>query len=175
MAFHDLSTVLKTPKNLRYLLGLSLKFIPSPRTNVPWTAYEDHTFSRFDRELKVEVFMADHKEDGTYNPDLYVKSRWKPPPWKTPLEITRRLHSFKESVKKLVKTKQSPINLLLHQTKALNYLRNQQDFLVVQCDKNLGPAIIERNEYIKLAFRDHMSDTLTYRRLSPIDATLYAR
>jgi hypothetical protein len=122
MAFHDLSTVLKPPKNLRYLLGLSLKFIPSPRMNVPWTAYEDHTFARFDSELKVKVFMADHEDDGTYNPDLYVKSRWTPPPWKIPLEITRRLHSFKEAVKKLVKTKQSPSNLLLHQKKDLNYL-----------------------------------------------------
>jgi hypothetical protein len=80
MAFHDLSTVLKPPKNLRSLLGLSLKFIPSTRMNVPWSAYEDHTFARFDRELKVKVFMADHEDDGTYNPDLYVKSRWTPPP-----------------------------------------------------------------------------------------------
>jgi hypothetical protein len=175
MAFHDLSTVLKPPKNLISLLGLSLKFIPSPWMNVPWAAYEDHTFAHFDRELKAKVFMADHEYDGTYNPDLYVKSRWTPPPWKPPLEITRRLHSFKAAVKKLVKTKQSASNLLLHQKKALNYLRNQQDFLVVQCDKNLGPAIIERDEYIKLAFRDHLNYKLTYRRLSPIDATIYAR
>jgi hypothetical protein len=80
MAFHDLSTVIKPPKNLRSLLSLSLKFIPSPRTDVPWTVYEDHTFARFDRELKVKVFMTDHEDDGTYNPDLYVKSRWTPPP-----------------------------------------------------------------------------------------------
>jgi hypothetical protein len=175
MAFHDLSTVFKPPKNLRSLLGLSLKFIPSPRTNVPWKAFEDLPFSRFERELKVKVFMDDHEDDGTYNQDLYVKSRWTPPPWKTPLEITRRLNSFKEAIKKLVKPKQSPSNLLLHQKKALNYLRNKQDFLAVQCDKNLGPAIIECDEYIKLAFRDHLNDTLTYRRLSPIDAILYAR
>jgi hypothetical protein len=147
MAFHDLSTVLKPPKNLRSLLGLSLKFIPSPRMNVPWAAYEDHTFVRFGRELTVKFFMADHEDDGTYNPDLYVKSRWTPPPWKIPLKITRTLHSFKAAVRKLVTKKRSPSNLLLNQKKALNYLRNQQDFLVVQCDKNLGPAIIERDKY----------------------------
>jgi hypothetical protein len=96
-------------------------------------------------------------------------------PVETTLEITRRLHYFKEAVKKLVKTQQSPSSLLLHQKKALNYLRNQQDFLIVQCDKNLVPAIIERDEYIRLAFRDHLNDTLTYRRLSSIDATIYAR
>jgi hypothetical protein len=61
MAFHDLSTVIKPPKNLISLLGLSLKFIPSPRTNVLLTAFEDHTFARFDLELKVKVFMADHE------------------------------------------------------------------------------------------------------------------
>jgi hypothetical protein len=119
MAFHDLSTVLKPPKNLRSLLGLSLKFIPSPRTNVPWTAFEDHTFAR---KLKFKVFIADHEDDGTYIPDLYVKSRWTPPPWKIPLEITRILHSFKEVVPKLVNPKQSPSNLLLHQKKALDCL-----------------------------------------------------
>jgi hypothetical protein len=122
MAFHDLSTVLKPPKNLRSLLGLSLKFITSPRTNVPWTAFEDHSFTRFDRKVKFKVFMADHEDGGTYKPDLYVKSRWTPPPWKNPLEITRRLHYFKEAVKKLVKPKQSPSNLLLHQKKAFDYI-----------------------------------------------------
>jgi hypothetical protein len=74
-----------------------------------------------------------------------------------------------------VKPKQSPSNLLIHQKKSLNYLRNQQDSLVVQCDKKLGRTTIERDEYIKLAFRDHLNDTMTYCWLSPIDATLYAR
>jgi hypothetical protein len=74
-----------------------------------------------------------------------------------------------------VKPNQSPSNLILHQKKALNYLRNQQYFLVVQYDKNLGPAIIGPDEYINLAFRDHLNDTMTYLRQSPIDATLYNR
>jgi hypothetical protein len=65
VAFHDLSSVLKPPNNLRSLLGLSLKFIPSPRVNVTWKAFEEHTFDRFDRELKVKVFMAEHEDDGT--------------------------------------------------------------------------------------------------------------
>jgi hypothetical protein len=44
--------------------------------------------------------MADHEDNGAYNPELYVKYCWTPPPWKIPLEITRRMHSFKEAVKK---------------------------------------------------------------------------
>jgi hypothetical protein len=96
------------------LLGLSLRFIPIPRMNVPWKAFEEHNFAHFDREIKVKVFMADHEDNGTYNSA--------PPPWKIPLEITRRLQSFKEAIKKLVKPKKSPRNLLIHQKKALKYL-----------------------------------------------------
>jgi len=39
--------------------------------------------------------------------------------------------------------------------------------MVVQCDKNLGPAIIEREEYIHFAFKDHLNDSTTYRRIHP--------
>ena len=34
-------------------------------------------------------------------------------------------------------------------------------FLIIPCDKNLGPAIIERHYYRKIAMRDHLSDTTT--------------
>ena len=34
------------------------------------------------------------------------------------------------------------------------------------CDKNLGPAIIERHDYLKIAMRDHLNDTTTYKLLN---------
>ena len=57
-------------------------------------------------------------------------------------------------------------NLLPYQIRALQHLQRQQDFLICPCDKNLGPAIIERNTYINIAMRDHLLDGRTYRRLS---------
>jgi hypothetical protein len=39
MAFHDLTTRMKPPKNLRCLLGLNLKFVPNPPRNVPWSTF----------------------------------------------------------------------------------------------------------------------------------------
>ena len=60
-------------------------------------------------------------------------------------------------------------NLLSYQTHALQSLQRQQDFLICPCDKNLGPAIIERDDYIKIAMRDHLLDGRTYRRLSEAD------
>jgi hypothetical protein len=58
MAFHDLTTRLKPPRNIRSLLGLNLKFIPTPTRNTQWSKFEEEIFPRFSRDLKVEVFMA---------------------------------------------------------------------------------------------------------------------
>jgi hypothetical protein len=44
--------------------------------------------------------------------------------------------------------------------------------MIVQCDKNLGPAVIERDTYIRTAFRDHLSDTKVYKLLTPFQAAM---
>jgi hypothetical protein len=58
MAFHDLTTRLKPPKNLRSLFGLNLKFVPNPGRNASWATIEKNILPRFDRDLRVKVFMA---------------------------------------------------------------------------------------------------------------------
>ena len=62
-------------------------------------------------------------------------------------------------------------NLLPYQTRALQLLQRQQDFLVCPCNKNLRPAIIEQDDYIKIAMKDHLLDGRTYRRLTDDDCT----
>jgi hypothetical protein len=47
-------------------------------------------------------------------------------------------------------------------------------FLIVQCTKNLGPTVIQNTEYIWMALV-HLNETRTYRRLSPLEARMYAR
>ena len=47
-------------------------------------------------------------------------------------------------------------------------------FLIVPCDKNLGPAIIERHDYLKIAMRDHLSDTTTYESLTTSEIDRYS-
>lgn len=173
MAFHDLTSRLTPPRNLRSLLGLNLKFVPNPRKNVPWETFQEQILPRFDRDLKVKVFMASAEDDGTYNPKIYVTSTWTPHNRQIPEEIQSRLDDFKAAVRLLVKPRRCPSNLLWHQEKALKLLRNQNDFLITQCDKNLGPAIIERDEYIKMALQDHLLDRSTYRRLSTLEARMY--
>ena len=53
-------------------------------------------------------------------------------------------------------------------------LQQQHTFLIVPCDKNLGPAIIERHDYLKIAMRDHLSDTTTYKSLSTSEINCYS-
>ena len=116
----------------------------------------------------------DPPEDSQYNPRLYVRTNWKPPSiFPFPKEATRRINYFNANLRRLVRRRKCRSNLLPHQRQALRYLRNQKDFLVIQCDKNLGPAIIETDEYIKMAFRDHLSDATTYQRLSPAEAKVH--
>ena len=61
-----------------------------------------------------------------------------------------------------------------HQHRALRTLQQQQTFLIVPCDKNLGPAIIERHDYLKIAMRDHLSDTTTYKSLTTSEIDRYS-
>jgi hypothetical protein len=117
--------------------------------------------------------MAGAAAGETYNPKRYATSYWNPPNLFTPPELRARLAAFKATLKGLYKKRRFPSNLLKHQQKALDALRNQDTFLLVHCDKNLAPPVIEKTEYIRMALA-HLTDTSTYRRLSPLEARMYA-
>ena len=115
--------------------------------------------------------------DNTYDPKMYVRSNWTPPPpppppphWTLPpIVLEERLNKFTHSLDKLFKKRIGKMNLLPYQMHALQHLQRQKDFLICPCDKNLGPAIIECNNYINIAIRDHLLDGRTCRRLSNAD------
>ena len=41
---------------------------------------------------------------------------------------------------------------------------------ILSADKNLGPVAMDTSTYINYAFKDHLNDTATYRRLTPEEA-----
>jgi hypothetical protein len=106
------------------------------------------------------------------NPKMYSSSYWIPPNLFTPVYLRERMSAFKAALKSQYKPRRCRNNLVPHQQHALNSLRNQDEFLIVQCDTKLGPAIIEKQEYIQLALT-HLTNTTTYRRLNPLKATMY--
>jgi hypothetical protein len=121
MAFHDLTSRLKPPKNLRSLLGLNLKFVPNPGRNKSWATIEKDIIPRFDRDLRVKVFMAGAAAEEIYNPKMYAASEWNLPNLFTPPELRARLSAFKDALKSLYKKRRCPSNLLKHQRRALTH------------------------------------------------------
>jgi len=81
-----------------------------------------------------------------------------------------RLRDFEIRLRSLFKLRRGRTNLLPHQQRALASLQNQRDFLIAPCDKNLGPAIIQTEDYVQMAFRDHLNDRTTYQALPPTSA-----
>lgn len=173
LSFHDFTTVLKPPQNLRRLLGLGLKFIPTPRYTQQGssTDFKNRTIGRFHRDLLLKSYHGSAPmDDGDYNPRMYVKSKWTPPPWTIPKIIPYRFPAFDKAVQKTFRKRLGHSNLLPSQRLALQSLQQQQDIIVAQCDKNLGPATIETTRYIEMIFRDHLNDEDTYRFLTPATA-----
>ena len=193
-AFHNLTSYITPPPGLPKLLGLGLKFIPTPKWSPTWTQIERPTYERFDRDLRVRAFCIGHMDrpppipeelyqpgreaelsqalanrpPEDYNPRMYQTSTWEPPKHLIPKAVPHRLAQFKASLtSKFSRRRRGKTNLLPHQRRALAQLRQQQQLLVVQCDKNLGPAVIERDRYIQYAFEEHLSDTSTYQRIYP--------
>jgi hypothetical protein len=168
MTFHDLTTAIAPPSNLQSLLGLGLKFIPNPRYTNKWSDMHDTSYYRFERDLRLRAYFSNNDPDDTpeFNPRMYVRSTWTPP-WKTfPPELPPRLAHFDATLSPIFKKKKGRPNLLPHQRRALVALQNNDSLMVVQCDKNLGPAVIEKTSYIEMAFRDHLSDADTYVQLT---------
>ena len=69
---------------------------------------------------------------------------------------TYRGHKYFNKLNNLFEKKRGRNNLLPLQRQALSFLRKQERIIVVQCGKNMGPAIIERERYIKIVL-DHLN------------------
>ena len=99
---------------------------------------------------------------------MYVHSKWTPPHWTIPpVALEEWLSRFSKEIGNLFKTRKGTTNVLPHQRRALSTLQQHDTFLSVTCDKNLGLAIIECHDYLKIAMSDHLNDTTTYKLLIP--------
>ena len=168
----------QTTKNLRSLLGLGLKFIPTPSLTNCWSRLKQSSYDRLFRSVHLRFhFAGKPPSEGTttYDPKIYVNSTWTPPHWTIPpIALEERLTRFSSALNKLFKMRKGKTNLLTHQHRALRTLQQQQRFLIVPCNKNLGPAFIKRQDYLKIAMRDHLSDTTTYKSLTTSEIDRYS-
>jgi hypothetical protein len=108
-----------------------------------------------------------------YIPQLYVKLKhWNPPPATN--QIEDQLTNFSKLMERAInhstnKHKNIPYNLTHNQETILRELKANKDFIILPTDKNLGPAIINRADYINQAINEHLL-TPDYENLNPTTA-----
>ena len=147
VAFHDCTRPGTNTSNVKSLLGLGLKFIPTPRHTTSKTNMEA-SLNKLDRDIRIACYFSTTMEkDPDFNPKMFVRSKWEPPPRSLQPELRHRLSSLKHKLTADFEKRRGHRNLLPHQLRALSWLQKQDDLMVVHCDKNLGPAIIEKTEY----------------------------
>ena len=99
----------QTTKNLRSLLGLGLKFIPTPSLTNSWSRLRKSSYDRLFRSVHLWFhFAGKSPSEGTtsYDPKQYVHSTWTPPHWTIPpIALEECLTRFSTALNKLFKTR----------------------------------------------------------------------
>ena len=79
LTFHNLTTNKKLPPAAHHLLGLGLKYVPTPKLNIT-KAQLDTSFARFDRDIGLETFFAGAEDNNTnIYTNMRLKSTWRAP------------------------------------------------------------------------------------------------
>lgn len=177
LAFHDLTPGKVVPPAARSLLGLSLKFIPTPKVT---TCDLQPSFTRFERDLHIKAYFAGDdslisKLGMNEAPKLYVRSNWTPPPWEIPNAIIDRMKPFQRAMKTSFRYKRGTSNLLPFQKRLLSHFQRDKSILIVNTDKGLGTAAQFHHLYIKDAVVGHLGDRRIYSRLSRLEANAAAK
>jgi hypothetical protein len=159
---------LTPPKNFQSLLGLGLKYCPTPFKTTGPEQFKK-TSDRFRKHIHTQMLFAGASNDWKPKQLFIPKDDWDPDINELPREFRARVNLFLKKLGTLFQQKRAPSNLTLHQERLLDTLQKSDDFIVLPSDKNLGPCIIERSRYIQAAL-DHLSDDATYKRLEPQDA-----
>ena len=172
-AFHNLCTIKQPPPGTDQLLWNGLKFCieqPLPKPNL------DQTFERLTEDIRRKYFWIKHDSacDREYNRKLYKKSGWTAD--EASPELEEGLATFKSRIVSAVTNNLSGQkrrhNIPTRPRKQLRTLPSDNDFIVIDTDKNLGPAILNRSVYKQRCLDDHLLDNKTYRQLSKEAAEL---
>lgn len=171
-ACHNLCSSKTPPKYFASLLGLGLKFCPTPT----YTSGHDTIMSatvRFENDFLTKVLFNSSRFDPNddWSPNqLYLRSQnWSPPTELIDPEVVSRCRNFSNILRPWFTKRRIRRNLSPIQGRLLAHLRNNPDFIIVPSDKNLGPVIMERDEYVHRCFQDHLLKS-TYEQLNSAQA-----
>ena len=169
--FHNLCSISQPPKGLGKTLGLGLKFcIQSPTPN------QNPDYTRLQQDIRKKFYFAGNDDTNDIIEPcpkrLYIKSKWVPDPQCENLEnkINNFILNLELQNKLHLNLSKKSTNLNNIQKQHINFLRQNTEFIILMCDKNLGPAIIERGEYIRLSLKEHLLNKQNYTQLQPTEA-----
>ena len=175
MSFHNLCTHNDPPEGVKQLLGLGLKFCIQSRR--PQQNTINTAINRLERDTRLRYRFAeaddtDLQMEGDYDPKLYIKSTWNPPyASKDVEERLQNFHAALEEARSEVKKNTTPsTNISPSVENLLNEVAANKDIIVLITDKNLGPAIMDRKEYISSMLEEHLLNTTTYQQISETEA-----
>jgi hypothetical protein len=154
-------TTLRVP-HYKQLIGLGLNFcVTHSPPSVP-------DFKRYERSVRIRHQFAG-MQGTNYVPKLYVPvPDWKPDNADPAIETA--LETFEARLRQLHIATQNPRlnkpNLQPAQLKRLEEIRNNPRIIVIPTDKNLGPAIMDKRDYIEHCLNDHLLNADNYTQLT---------
>jgi hypothetical protein len=158
LAVHNLCTNTPPPQGTDKLLGLGLKYCvatPKPTPNIK------QCLLKLAYKIRTKQHLLQNKDNTseTYIPQIYVKLKgWNPPP--ALLDIENRITDFEKNLQNAIKSnknsKYNSTNLTPSQHHTLQQLKTNKELIIMPTDKNLGPAIMNHDEYIQLCLSHHL-------------------
>ena len=174
-SYHNLCMASSPPLAIGSLPSLGMKFCI--KTPYPKKDSLDIAFARFTRNVRLRYFFVDSEDiedtQDPFNPNLYIKSDWQPPVASNGIEVRiNEFHNLLASTRKnILHNTHSSRTLTPSQIHLLDWLKNNPKFIVLDTDKNLGPAIMEREEYIRAMLDQHLLKTKNYTQLTKEEAS----
>jgi hypothetical protein len=173
LGFHNLCSKNKLPLGTKQLLGLNLNFClapTNPRDNI------SKTVLKIARSIRIKYFLDQNGlgNDEEYNRQIYINNiGWHPPP--APLNIENHITNFEKALKLkqqevMSKNKNRSFpNLTPLQLSALRKLQSNSKIIIKPTDKNLGPAVLDTETYVKQVLQEHLN-TKYYQVLSDTES-----
>jgi hypothetical protein len=159
LAVHNLCHDHQLPTGTKDLLGLGLKYcIVQPKATLDITTSIRKLAYRI---CTKNYLLTTNKTQGeTYIPKLYVKLKnWNPPP--ASLTTEERITLFEKKLREATRINnlKSYMYTSLTPTQKLTLNKHSTEFIILPTDKNLGPAIMNRDAYINQVLKEHLCTT----------------
>ena len=167
LAVHNLCRNHQPPNGTTNLLGLGLKYcIVPPKANPNIT----NSMKKLAYKVRTKQYLLDNNTStrNDYIPQLYIKLKnWNPPP--ASLVTEERMTHFEKRLREASNINNSQTyhftSLTPLQKQTLHEFKQSKEFIIIPTDKNLGPAVLNRDDYISQVLKEHLL-TPTYLKLN---------